>query len=112
MDRIKHLVDTALSDFHKIAALTDAEFIADSIRVEFLPKPHMPTGLPAGTMAVYAFFLDGQALKVGKVGANSDARFRSQHYNSKSATSNLARSILANSARVGAAGIDELNIGD
>lgn len=112
MDMIRQFVSEALGDFRKVAALADAEFIADSITAEFLPKPHKPTGLPSGKMAVYAFFLNGQALKVGKVGANSDARFRSQHYNPKSAGSNLARSILANSEKIGAAGVSDLIVGD
>jgi hypothetical protein len=112
MDTIRQFVSEALGDFRKVAALADAEFIADSITAEFLSKPHKPAGLPSGKMAVYAFFLNGQALKVGKVGANSDARFRSQHYNHKSAGSNLARSILADSEKIGAAGVNELNVGD
>jgi len=36
----------------------------------------------------------GMVLKVGRVGANSDPRFRSQHYTT-SARSSLARSLLA-----------------
>jgi hypothetical protein len=44
-------------------------------------------------MAVYCFFLDGRALKIGIAGPNSDARFRSQHYNLNSARSTLAGSI-------------------
>ncbi|MGA3346970.1 MAG: gamma-glutamylcyclotransferase family protein [Terracidiphilus sp.] len=112
MDMIRQFVPEALSDFRKVAAMADAEFIAESIIAEYLPKPHKPTGLPSGKMAVYAFFLNGQALKVGKVGTNSDARFRSQHYNPKSAGSNLARSILANPQKIGAGGVNELNVGD
>src|SRR5271169_3703372 len=100
MDMIKQLVSESLVDFRKVAALAGAEFIPESIIPEFLSKPHKPTGLLAGKMAVYAFFLNGQALKVGKAGANSDARYRSQHYNPKSAGSNLARSILVKPAKV------------
>ena len=37
----------------------------------------------------------GRVLKVGKVGANSIARFCSQHYLPRSAGSNLAKSLLA-----------------
>lgn len=112
MDNIRQRVTEALDDFRKVATLAGAEFLADSITPEFLLKPHKPSGLPAGKMAVYAFFLKGHALKVGKVGANSDARYRSQHYNPNSAGSNLARSILANPARIGAAGVDDLNVGE
>jgi hypothetical protein len=96
-----------------IAVLAGAEFIADTITVEITAKPHRsPTKLPAGTIAVYAFFLDGQALKVGKVGRKSAAHYTSQHYNAGSAMSTLAASILANARRVGADGIDSPAIGD
>jgi hypothetical protein len=63
-------------------------------------------------MAVYAFLLDGQALKIGKAGHNSGPRYLSQHYNPSSAGSNLAKSILANPAKVGAVGIDSQTVGD
>jgi hypothetical protein len=48
---------------------------AEEVRIETLPAPHRPTGLPAGSMAVYVFSYRGIALKVGKAGPNSDARF-------------------------------------
>lgn len=113
MDDIDKLVSDALTDFRKVAILADAAFIADSITVEVTRRPHrQPKGLPAGKMAVYAFFLSGQALKVGKAGPSSNARYTSQHYNPKSAGSNLARSILAYPTKVGALGIDASGIGD
>ena len=110
---IEKLVSDALGDFRKVAALADAEFIADSITVDILPKPHKsPRNLPTGMMAVYAFFLNGQTLKVGKVGPNSGPRYTSQHYNPESAKSNLARSILLNPARARVENVDSSNIGD
>jgi hypothetical protein len=60
-------------------------------------------GAAGGFGAVYAFALSarttsaagaGMVLKVGKVGPNSDARFRSQHYTT-SGRSTLAKSLLA-----------------
>ncbi len=45
-------------------------------------------------MAVYSFFHDGICLKVGKVGAKSQARYVSQHYIPNSSMSNLAKSLL------------------
>jgi hypothetical protein len=45
-------------------------------------------------MAVYAFWGDGEWLKIGKVGPNSGPRYTSQHYNPASANSNLAKSTL------------------
>lgn len=113
MDHIDKLVSEALVDFRKVAALADAAFIADSINVEITRGPHLqPKSLPAGKMAVYAFFLNGQALKVGKVGPSSNARYTSQHYNPKSAGSNLARSILANPAKVSVLSIEASGIGE
>jgi len=113
MDKLQDLVAAALDDFKKVAALADAEFLAGNIAVEILPKPHKPpTALPAGKMAVYAFFLNARALKVGKVGPNSGPRYTSQHYNPNSSNSNLARSILAAPAKIGAADVHLSTIGD
>ena len=72
---------------------------------EFLPAPHRPavaatSGCPAGPNRV---------LKVGKVGANSAARFCSQHYLPGSAGSNLARSLLAERVLWPYLGIEQLD---
>ena len=73
---------------------------------EHLSAPHRPpSSLRVGSTAVYVFSLSsaygatcpagpGRVLKVGKVGANSAARFCSQHYLPGSARSNLAKSLL------------------
>lgn len=72
-------------------------------RAETLAAPHRSSPLPSGFGAVYVFGLSEQArceagagrvLKVGRVGANSNARFQSQHYSATSAGSTLARSLL------------------
>ena len=72
-------------------------------RAEALPAPHRSSPLPQGFGAVYIFGLSEQArceagagrvLKVGRVGANSNARFQSQHYSATAAGSTLARSLL------------------
>ena len=113
MNTFSDLVSEALSDFSKAVALAQAEFSPDSVTVEITSKPHVaPKILPRGKMAVYAFFLNGQALKVGKVGPKSNARYTSQHYNPTSARSTLAQSILTNAVRVEAAGIDAGAVGD
>jgi hypothetical protein len=79
-DALKDLVSDTISNFRKVAALADAGLIADSIAIEITSKPHTaPSMLPAGRRAVYAFFLNGQALQVGKVGLKSAARFIPQH---------------------------------
>jgi hypothetical protein len=113
METLDELVTSAINDFRQVAALAGVEFIADTITVEITAKPHKsPSKLPAGMIAVYAFFLDGHALKVGKVGQKSAARYTSQHYNAGSAMSTLAASILTNARRVGAEGIYSPAIGD
>jgi hypothetical protein len=91
----------ALRDFASVGALTGSACDLSKIRVEVLNKPHKPSGLPTGKMAVYCFFFNGDALKVGIAGPNSDARYRSQHYNPNSANSNLAKSILAYPGKIG-----------
>lgn len=113
MNTLNELVSEAISDFGNVTALARAPFTTDAIHVEIMPKPHQaPSTLPIGRMAVYAFFLNGQALKVGKVGPNSAARYTSQHYNAASAKSCLAKSILANAPKVGAVGVDAAFVGD
>lgn len=95
--------ETLVMDF---AASADKAAISGwpcRLRTELLPAPHTPPLLPAGCGAVYAFALAdassapcgaGTVLKVGRIGARSEARFRSQHYNPRSAGSTLASSLL------------------
>lgn len=48
MDMIRQFVSESLEDFSKVAAVAGAEYVADTIVAEFLPKPHKLSGLPAG----------------------------------------------------------------
>lgn len=90
-----------LADFALVARLAGVTLTADDIRVEELPAPHAPpTHLPTGRMAVYVFSLDGEVLKVGKVGPKSQARYTSQHYNPGSAQSTLAASMIGDAERL------------
>jgi hypothetical protein len=50
-------------------------------------------------MAIYAFWSNGEWLKIGQAGPKSAARYTSQHYNPNSSMSNLAKS-LANDLRM------------
>lgn len=70
-----------------------------SIGHDLWRAPHRAKDLPAGHGAVYIFSLSSRqttpaasnrVLKVGKVGPNSNPRFRYQHYKSGSANSTLA----------------------
>lgn len=95
-----------------MAKLAGVDISSIDLSVEELHAPHRPTGLPVGSMAVYVFSHKGKTLKVGKAGPNSDARFRSQHYNPKSARSTLAASILKDAAPIGNPKIDTESVGD
>lgn len=92
---------------------------------ELLSAPHLPPkSLPLNQCAVYVFSLSSRygescpagpnrALKVGKVGANSSARFCSQHYLPNSANSNLAKSLLTEKVLwpyLGITYLDEFNV--
>lgn len=84
----------ACDDFVKVAQLGGVAIRDGDLQLEFLTAPHRPPSrIPAGTMAVYAFWGDGCWLKIGKVGPNSHARYSSQHYLSGSAPSTLAGSL-------------------
>ena len=95
-----------IQDFRRVAAFAGVALDDDKIAVEVLPAPHKPpSNLPKGKMAVYVFLYKGQALKVGKVGPKSQARYVSQHYNAGSARSTLAASLLKHSAVIGIVGL-------
>lgn len=112
MTALREIVDEALADFERVAALARSRCAAAEIEVQIANPPHrQPSNLPVGKMAVYAFFHDDQALKVGKAGAKSTARYTSQHYNPNSAMSTLARSILTNPAKLGLAALDDAAVG-
>jgi hypothetical protein len=93
-DEWKREIESAVSDFLQVARIAGDARAAPCWNIEYLPAPHKPPGLPGGKMAVYAFWGDGGWLKIGKVGPNSDARYRSQHYAPERARSSLAQSLL------------------
>ena len=104
--------EAVINDFAVVARLAGVELPNEAITVESLPAPHLPpTGLPFGKMAVYVFSKGPDVLKVGKVGAKSQARYTSQHYNLRSAMSTLAASILSDREQLGLAHVDEASIG-
>ena len=97
--------DTLLSDFAASANHAAVDGWPCPLRADVLRAPHSPPALPPGYGAVYAFALGatagepapcgtGTVLKVGRVGARSEPRFKSQHYNPRSAGSTLANSLL------------------
>jgi hypothetical protein len=86
-------VELLVRDFIEVSKLAGIPMLAQDIEIQVLPAPHRRTGLPLGKAAAYVFMHGDTCLKVGKVGANSDARFRSQHYLPSAAISNLAKSL-------------------
>lgn len=71
------------------------EISKDDYYIEDLGCPHCwPKKLPEGYAAIYFFFENGKALKIGKANYKSKARFTSQHYRVNSAKSTLAKSLL------------------
>jgi hypothetical protein len=86
---------TLIKEFRKVAAIAGVDVPSDALTYDPLGAPHKPRRLPPNKMAVYVFSLNGECLKVGKVGSKSHARFTSQHYSAKSSESNLAKSLLA-----------------
>lgn len=87
---------------------------------EFQPAPHEPHALPITKCAVYVFSLSKQygcqceagphrALKVGKAGPNSNARFQFHHYRPYRTDSSLAASLEKHRACWDHLGIHELS---
>ncbi|MDE0172682.1 MAG: hypothetical protein OYH76_10600 [Defluviicoccus sp.] len=99
-------------DFRAVAALAGFDLSENDLNIETLFAPHIsPSRLPAGKMAVYVFCYDSHALKIGKAGPNSNARYTSQHYNPAAAQSTLAASLLKRGAEIGIQGITEATVG-
>ena len=92
----------AVSDFEVVSELARNPTTFTGYSVEFCPAPHHPPSrLPVGMMAVYGFWWNGEWLKIGKVGPNTNARYTSQHYNPNSAGSTLAGSLVKDIRMVG-----------
>lgn len=83
----------------------------DKLKVVDSNPPHNPIPLPKGKMAVTVFEWNGWVLQISRIGAKSNARFQSQHYNPNSSQSNLAKNLL-NDKTMGSANICEETVGD
>jgi hypothetical protein len=116
-------LDILVADFTASADGAGVDGWPCPLRTQILRAPHVQPALPDGHGAVYAFALGatagqsaacgaGTVLKVGRVGARSDPRFRSQHYNPRSAGSTLANSLLAYRIMWPWLGIDQLDEND
>ena len=99
-------------DFRNVATLAGLPLSEDDLTVETLSAPHSaPTRLPAGKMAVYVFRYQGRALKIGKAGPNSNARYTGQHYSPGAAQSTLASSLLKRGTEIDIHEITEPTVG-
>lgn len=91
-----------LNDLSEVLRLGGISYQDGDIVIEDLGVPHQPPKtIPEGKMAVYSFFYNGQALKIGKAGPKSKARYTSQHYNAGSAPSTLAASLESKPEKIG-----------
>ena len=106
------LAENLINDFRKVCDIAGVELNHGDVSYEVLAKPHRPPSkIPPECMAVYMFFYEGRALKVGKAGPKSQARYTSQHYNPNSAPSTLAASLLKDSGSIGISGLTAENVG-
>jgi len=98
-DTLKQLIE--------LLRLLGISYSYGDIEIQDLGVPHQPPKhLPEGKMAVYSFFYNGRAIKVGRSGASSASRYTFQHYNSKSSRSNLAASLEAKPGKLGLTKLD------
>jgi len=89
--------ENALNRFIKVTGLARASICQEDIQVDYLVAPRTPPSrFPKSKMAVYAFWLGGECLRIGLAGPSSNPRYTSQHYNTKSAQNTLAASLLKN----------------
>ncbi len=104
---------TLLSDFMEVAGLATVNRDEIQINVQELMSPHRPPNkLPKGKMAVYGFSYKGKALKVGKVGPKSQARYTSQHYNPVSAPNTLVASLLKGGSKICISNLSQENVSE
>ncbi len=105
-------MEEALAAFITVVELAGDPIKLDDLQVEYWSAPHKaPSNLPAGKMAIYAFWWNDEWLKIGKAGPNSGPRYVSQHYTG-SAISTLAGS-LANDPRMQEVhGFDRQHLGE
>jgi hypothetical protein len=107
MDRVMTDPAALIADFSDAAGKVGIAGWPCPIRLESTSAPHQKPRLPPGQAAVYVFALSAAyghtatrssrtVLKVGKVGAGNEPRFRDDHYKPRArGISTLAQSLLA-----------------
>jgi len=82
-------------DFATISLLAGFPVYENEIEIDFFSADnHSLKPLTPNKQAIYSFFYADKALKIGKAGPKSNARFQSQHYYPNSSRSNLAKSLI------------------
>lgn len=105
--------EALLADFLTVARLAGVRLAQQSMEFDSLGKPHRPpTRLPPGKMAAMCSPTTSVFLKIGKIGARSQARYTSQHYRAGSVPSTLAASILKDPGLMERLQIDEASVAD
>jgi hypothetical protein len=113
MSRWREDIAEALDAFSMVVRLAGAPMEPADLITEFHDAPHKaPKLLPSGCMAIYGFCHEGVWLKIGKAGAQSQARYTSQHYNAGSARSTLSASLLRDASTAGFPGFEQTHPGD
>ena len=111
MNNWRFEMESALAAFVTVVELAGESLQLSDLTVEYLEAPHrQPSNLPTGKMAIYAFWCNGEWLKIGKAGPNSGPRYISQHYTGN-AMSTLAGSLVKDSQMQEVAGFDIQNPG-
>lgn len=103
-------IEKGIRDFLSVAQLAGDPIALEEITIEFLPAPHSAPsgGLPAGKMAIYAFWHGGSWLKIGKAGPRSHARYSYQHYTLGHARSALIASLVNDKPMMDSIGINAM----
>lgn len=99
-----------MQDVESLSSLLGYPIDSSDYFIEDLGCPHEPSNLKSGYGAVYMFFYNSQALKIGKANANTRNRFKYQHYGFK-APSTLAKSVCADE-QFKALGVNQENVRD
>ena len=109
---LENHLKTLLNGFVQAAQIGNYEVSREDLILQFFPAPHKPERLLKEKRAVYGFGVNDHWLKVGKAGENSNPRFQSQHYNPRSANSNLASSILKDGGSPIVPALSENDVGE
>ena len=92
METIKNDYDGIKLLFQQICEVLGKNVDLNKIQIINRGRPHETERLPENSMGIYMFKYNDKYLKIGKANSKSNAIFTSQHYNSGSARSNLAKS--------------------